>query len=196
MEEGTEKNRRVGLRRDGILRVSGRTAAEGVTMPGVGTVLLLQRDMVDEHERLHIDRTSYGGRAAEATATASAVHPRGQPGAGGRQLFGSRIFGSEQLDEIDRRIERQLAAIEAGIDPVLVSERIHALKGEREDAQAALSHLEGGRRDSMAVDPEDAAAILAALPDLGKALANADPEQRRALFDPFRLRVEIDRNNW
>jgi hypothetical protein len=32
------------------------------------------------------------------------------------------------------------------------------------------------------------------MPDLGKALADADPEQRRAVFDAFRLRVEIDRN--
>ena len=57
-----------------------------------------------------------------------------------------------------------------------------------------LSQLEDDRRDSTAVDPDDAAAILAALPDLGADLAAADPELRRAVFDAFRLRVEIDRN--
>jgi hypothetical protein len=32
-------------------------------------------------------------------------------------------------------------------------------------------------------------------PDLGERLAAADPEVRRAIFDAFRLRVEIDRNS-
>lgn len=99
-----------------------------------------------------------------------------------------------QLGEVDRKIERQLAAIEAGVDPAVVGERIRALKAEREEAQAELAQLEDTRRDSTAVDPEDAAAILDALPDLGKALASADPELRRAVFDAFRLSVEIDRN--
>jgi site-specific DNA recombinase len=169
-------------------------------------------------------RTSYGDRAAEATGHGKWQYIREDslvPVVD--SFFGSRIFGPKRLDhfraqgsaladelgrreadqgkrvaerlgEIDRRIERQLAAIEAGVDPVLVGERIRALKGEREDAQSALAQLEGERRDSTAVDPEDAAAILAALPDLGKALVDADPEQRRAVFDAFRLRVEIDRN--
>lgn len=86
------------------------------------------------------------------------------------------------------------AAIEAGIDPLIVGDRIRDLKAEREATQAALSQLEDNRRDSTAVDPEDATAILAALPDLGSDLAAADPELRRAVFDAFRLRVEIDRN--
>jgi hypothetical protein len=37
--------------------------------------------------------------------------------------------------------------------------------------------------------------VIDALPDLGKALIAADPEVRRAVFDAFRLRVEIDRND-
>ncbi len=78
---------------------------------------------------------------------------------------------------------------------MLVGDRIRDLKAEREGTQAALSQLEDDRRDSTAVDPDDAAAILAALPDLGAALAGADPELRRAVFDAFRLRVEIDRND-
>jgi hypothetical protein len=58
----------------------------------------------------------------------------------------------------------------------------------------ALSQLEDDRRDSSAIDPDDAAAILAALPGLGADLAAADPELRRAVLDALRLRVEIDRN--
>jgi hypothetical protein len=75
---------------------------------------------------------------------------------------GKRI--ADHLGEIDRKIERQFAAIEAGVDPVLVGDRIRDLKAERKAAQAVLSQLEDERRDSAAVDPEDAAAILVALP--------------------------------
>jgi hypothetical protein len=39
--------------------------------------------------------------------------------------------------EVDRRIDRQLAAIEAGVDPVVVGERIRALKLERAEAETA-----------------------------------------------------------
>jgi DNA invertase Pin-like site-specific DNA recombinase len=102
---------------------------------------------------------------------------------------------AQQLSEVDQRIERQLAAIEAGVDPVLVGERIRSLKAERELATAVLARLEDSQRDSTSVGPEVACAVLDALPDLGESLAAADPELRRAVFDAFRLRVEIDRNS-
>lgn len=83
---------------------------------------------------------------------------------------------AKQVGEVDQRIERQLAAIEAGVDPVLVGERIRNLKAEREEAQAALAQLEASYRDSTAVDPADALAVLDALRDLGKSLIAADPD--------------------
>ena len=100
----------------------------------------------------------------------------------------------EQIGDVDQRIERQLAAIEAGVDPVVVGERIRALKSERAEVDIVLAQLEDARRDSTAVDPADAAAVLSSLPDLGAGLAAADPDVRRAVFDAFRLQVEIDRN--
>jgi hypothetical protein len=103
-----------------------------------------------------------------------------------------RIAG--QVAEVEQKIERQLAAIEAGVDPVEVGQRIRELKAERAEARSALAQIEDSRRDSTAVDPDDARAVLAALPDLGKRLAVADPTLRRAVFDAFRLHVEIDRN--
>jgi site-specific DNA recombinase len=169
-------------------------------------------------------RTSYGDRAAEAVGHGKWQYVREDslvPVIDG--FFASRIFGPKrlahfrahgaslaselehrgadegkrlaaQLGEVDRKIERQLEAIEAGVDPVVVGERIRALKTEREETQAALAQLEDTHRDSAAVDPEDAAGILDALPDLGTTLAHADPELRRAVFEAFRLSVEIDRN--
>ena len=77
---------------------------------------------------------------------------------------------------------------------MLVGKRIGALKTEREEAEVALALLEDSRRDSTTADPDDALAVLGALPDFGKRLAAADPEIRRAVFDAFRLRVDIDRN--
>ena len=107
---------------------------------------------------------------------------------------GTRKRVARQLGEVDQKIERQLAAIEAGVDPIVVGERIRSLKGEREEAQAVLQQLDQARRDSTAVDPEDARTVLASLPDLAAELADADPELQRAVFEAFRLRVEIDRN--
>jgi site-specific DNA recombinase len=110
------------------------------------------------------------------------------------QSNGTRKRVARQLGEIDQKIERQLAAIEAGVDPVVVGERIRSLKGEREEAQAVLQQLDQAGRDSTAVDADDAHTVLASLPDLAAELADADPELQRAVFEAFRLRVEIDRN--
>lgn len=99
-----------------------------------------------------------------------------------------------QLADVERRITRQLAAIETGVDPHLVGERIEALKRERVETEAALNDLELEARRNGAVDLEDAREVLESLPDLGQALADAEPKLRRAVFDAFRLSVEIDRN--
>jgi hypothetical protein len=127
------------------------------------------------------------------------AHFRAQSATLASELQGSnddqRARIAKQVGEVDQRIERQPAAIEAGVDPVLVGERIRNLKAEREEAQATLAQLEASHRDSTAVDPADALAVLSALPDLDKSLLAADPDIRRAVFDAFRLRVEIDRNS-
>jgi hypothetical protein len=99
-----------------------------------------------------------------------------------------------RLADLDRRLERQLAAIEAGIDPTLVGERIGTLKAERENAEAALADIEQAGPDQNIVPVDEACALLYSLPDLRADLASADPELRRRLYDAFRLAVEIDRN--
>ncbi len=85
-----------------------------------------------------------------------------------------------------------MAAIEAGVDPAVVSERISSLKAKRAEAEDLLSQLDTS--PLCLAGPEDSLAILEGLPDLGKSLASADPKLRRAVFDAFRVRMEIDRN--
>jgi DNA invertase Pin-like site-specific DNA recombinase len=101
---------------------------------------------------------------------------------------------TDQLADIDQRIGRQLAAIEAGVEPVLVGERILTLKAERHQAEAALSQLDLQQRQRAGIDLQHACAILDGLPDLAKPLAKADPELQRRIFEIFHLRVELDRN--
>jgi hypothetical protein len=101
----------------------------------------------------------------------------------------------DQLTDVEHRIERQLAAIEAGVDPALVGERIRALKAQRQEIEALLTQLDHDNRNGDHLDAEESTAILESLPDLSKALKEADPELRRAVFEAFRLRVEIDRNS-
>jgi len=105
-----------------------------------------------------------------------------------------RTRAVRRLGEVDQRIERQLGAIEAGVDPALVGERIRELKAEREEIEAAIAQLDQAQRNGEGFDVEEAPAVLDSLPDLSKPLAEADPELRRSVFEAFRLRVEIDRN--
>lgn len=101
---------------------------------------------------------------------------------------------TSQLSDIDQRIERQLAAIESGVDLVLVGERIRALKAEREQTETALATLDLEQRQRTVLDLEDACAVLDSLPDFGKPLAKADPELRRQVYEAFHFAVELDRN--
>ncbi|MGV1047913.1 MAG: hypothetical protein ACOYD4_05245, partial [Solirubrobacterales bacterium] len=66
-------------------------------------------------------------------------------------------------------------------------------KSEREEVEAALAQLAQTEREEP-IDIEEACAVLDALPDLSKPLAEADPKLRHAVYEAFRLRVEIDRN--
>jgi hypothetical protein len=50
------------------------------------------------------------------------------------------------------------------------------------------------RGTGAAIDVDDACAVLDGLPDLSDALARAEPELRRRVFDAFRLSVAIDKN--
>jgi site-specific DNA recombinase len=98
------------------------------------------------------------------------------------------------LANLDQRIERQVAAIESGVDPVLVGERIRSLKGERQQSETALAQLDLLQRERIGLDLDEACAVLDSLPDLSKPLAKADPELRRSVYEAFQFGIELDRN--
>jgi hypothetical protein len=52
-----------------------------------------------------------------------------------------------------------------------------------------------GVADLMRQAPRWPGSFSRLLADLAKPLAEADPELRRAVFEAFRLRIEIDRNS-
>ncbi len=169
-------------------------------------------------------RIGYGDKAAEALGHGKWQYVREEPLVKVIDaFFTTRVFGPKRLDhfraqsaelakelhsddgkarkrlvrqvgEIEQRIERQLAAIEAGVDPVVVGERIRALKEKRSEAEAALTGLAAEERQDGVTDIDAACEVLDGIPDLSEALTNADPKLRRAVFDAFRLSVEIDRN--
>jgi hypothetical protein len=71
----------------------------------------------------------------------------------------------DQLSDLDQRLQRQIVAIESGVNPVLVGERIRAFMAERQQAETVLSELDQQRhRPSVDLD---------GLPDLSKPLARA-----------------------
>jgi site-specific DNA recombinase len=94
-----------------------------------------------------------------------------------------------QAADLDHAIGLQIAAIEKGIEPELVAQRITQLRADKEQIETAL-------REQQAQAPTDHASLSAALeqlPDLSEQLRNATPEAKRALFDSFELRIVYDK---
>jgi hypothetical protein len=92
----------------------------------------------------------------------------------------------------DRNIKQQVLAIEEGIPPAIVKERIAELEEQKEAAQEALAEL--GPEDIEAED-DYLAERLARLPDLSKQLRAAPIEVKRQIFEAFELRIELDKPN-
>lgn len=94
-----------------------------------------------------------------------------------------------QVTDLDHAISLQIEAIEKGIEPELVAQRITQLRADKEQIETAL-------REHQAKDPTDhtdLSAALERLPDLSEQLRNATPEAKRALFESFDLRIVYDK---
>jgi hypothetical protein len=96
----------------------------------------------------------------------------------------------QQISELDRKMKAQVQALEKGIEPELVSERISELRGEKEALQEALSEI-GAEREEAEADV--LTAQLARIPDLAQSLREASPEVQRQVFEAFELEILYDK---
>ena len=96
-----------------------------------------------------------------------------------------------QVADLDDAIGLQIEAIEKGIEPELVGQRIMQLRAEKERIEEAQRALQL----DVAADHSQLAASLERMPDLTKQLRRASPEVKRALFDAFELRIVYDKPN-
>jgi DNA repair exonuclease SbcCD ATPase subunit len=97
---------------------------------------------------------------------------------------------AKQIAEPDRKIQAQVQALEKGIEPELVSERIAELRGEKQALEDAVAEI--GAENQEAED-EELTAQLARLPDLAQALREAPPAIKRQVFTSFDLQIAYDK---
>ncbi len=100
----------------------------------------------------------------------------------------------ERIADVQRRIELQVRAIEAGVDPALVTARIDALKHEQHNLQRALAASEDSTASRPHADLDTTCEILDQLPLLDNEFAEVDPKLRRQVLDAFNFSLEVDRN--
>ena len=126
----------------------------------------------------------FGPLRLEKLAKQLRAHDRQQRRSG--QLAGTRI--RQQVSDLDRKIKAQVVALEEGIEPKLVSERIGELREQKEALEDAWPGSAANGRQ-----PEDEELIdqLDRIPDLTEALDGIPADQApglRVLRPPDRLR--------
>ena len=104
------------------------------------------------------------------------------------KLAGTRV--RQQIAELDRKIKAQVQALEKGIEPELVSERIKELRGEKTALEEALEEIGAEREEA---EEDELTEQLARIPDLTKALREAAPEVQRQVFEAFELQILYDK---
>jgi hypothetical protein len=77
-------------------------------------------------------------------------------------------------------------ALEKGIEPELIAERIGELRNENEVLEEALVGIGAEREEAEA---EELSEQLARVPDLTKALREASPAVQRQVFQAFELQI-------
>ena len=104
------------------------------------------------------------------------------------KLTGTRI--RQQVAEIDRKIKAQVMALEEGIEPELVSDRIGELRAQKEALEAALSEIGDPHQEE---EEEELMKRLEDLPDLTESLRTASPQIKRQVFQAFDLQIAFDK---
>jgi hypothetical protein len=92
--------------------------------------------------------------------------------------------------ELDRKIKAQVIALEDGIEPELVSERIGELRGQKEALEEALTEMGLDQTEG-----EDAELLerLDGIPNLTESLRTASAQIKRQVFEAFDLQIHFDK---
>ena len=104
------------------------------------------------------------------------------------ELAGTRI--RQQVAELDRKIKAQVIALEEGIEPDLVSERIGELRAQKEALEDALADLGAERGEA---EDEELSRRLETVPDLSESLRTASTQIKRQVFKAFDLQIAYDK---
>ena len=108
-----------------------------------------------------------------------------------RRRRAARSRSTSRWPTSTRRIGLQITALERGIEPDLIGQRIADLRDAKETAEIELRALTPAAVNSG--PDEDPAALLARIPNLAHALQQARPEVKRQVFDAFGLQVTYDK---
>lgn len=96
----------------------------------------------------------------------------------------------QQVADADRRIKAQVEALEAGVEPEVVTDRIAELKADKATYEAALAEIPVEQEDAEA---DQLTQRLARIPDLGQQLRDAPREIQRQTFEAFDLKIAFDK---
>ena len=147
----------------------------------------MREDWLERLVLRFFEQRIFGPMRLERLAKQLRAHDREQRRNG--KLAGTRI--RQQIAELERKIKAQVQALEKGIEPELVSERIGELREEKQALEEALAGIGAERQEA---EEEELAAQLARLPDLGQALREAPAAVKRQVFESFELRIAYDKS--
>ena len=104
------------------------------------------------------------------------------------KLTGTRI--RQQVADLDRKIKAQVIAIEEGVEPEIVSQRISELREQKSALEEALQELGGEQEDT---EEDRLIECLESIPDLSQSLRKASPQIRRQVYEAFDLQIAFDK---
>jgi hypothetical protein len=94
-----------------------------------------------------------------------------------------------RVADVETRLSRLRAAIEAGADPAALVESVNAAQEQRAAAQAELRVL---KPDPARLTDAEVYAMVDALGDVGDSLTRANPDRMRKIYDNLRLEMIYD----
>jgi hypothetical protein len=164
-------------------RSYGREAAEQID--GHGQWLSIREDTLLPLVERFFQHRIFGPMRLQKLARQLEAHAKRNH----KDLHAAQTRMRRESSELDRAIGLQIEAIEKGIEPELVGQRISELRAEKEQIEVALREL--GPEEPQ--NRQTLASTLDRLPNLSESLKRASRDTKRAVFDAFELRIVYDK---